>query len=149
MFDKILVAVGGNDASIEPARVAGRLASVMPAEVTILSVAKAAPSSLGEPNLTRYENRQHAAAQELLEEARQAALTEGASEVDTEYLEGPAVDKIVEFAESHDFSLIVLGNRRRGRLQSAILGSVSAGVASHSHVPVVIAPEPRGASEGL
>jgi len=149
MFDKILVAVGGNDASIEPARVAGRLASVMPAQITIVSVAREAPSSLGEPNLTRFDNREIAAAQDLLEEARRAALAEGAHDVETEWVQGPAIDCIVEFAENRDFSLIVLGNRRRGRLHSAILGSISAGVASRSRVPVVIAPEPRGADEGL
>ncbi len=148
MFAKILVAVGGNDASIEPARVAGRLASVMPAAVTIVSVARAASSSLGEPYLTRFENKEIATAQGLLEEARLAALAEGAPQVETEWIEGMAAERIVEFADSHDFSMIVLGNRRHGRLQSAILGSVSAGVASHSHVPVVIAPEPRGANEG-
>ncbi len=148
MFAKILVAVGGNDASIEPARVAGRLAAVTSATVTIVTVAHAAPSSLGEPYLTRYENKEISGAQGLLDEARLAALAEGAPEVETEWIEGMAAERIVEFAEKHDFSMIVLGNRRRGRLQSAILGSVSAGVASHSRVPVVIAPEPRGADEG-
>ena len=148
MFAKILVAVGGNDASIEPARVAGRLAAVTSATVTIVTVAHAAPSSLGEPYLTRYENKEISGAQGLLDEARLAALAEGAPEVETEWIEGMAAERIVEFAEKHDFSMIVLGNRRRGRLQSAILGSVSAGVASHSRVPVVIAPEPRSADEG-
>jgi nucleotide-binding universal stress UspA family protein len=148
MFAKILVAVGGNDASIEPARIAGRLASVMPASVTIVSVARAAPSSLGEPYLSRFENKEMSATQALLEEARLAAITEGAAQVDTERIEGPAAERIVEFADHNDFTMIVLGNRHRGRLRSAILGSVSAGVASHSHVPVVIAPEPNGAHEG-
>jgi nucleotide-binding universal stress UspA family protein len=61
---------------------------------------------------------------------------------EADVLEGPTAETIINHAHSGGFGLIVMGTRRRGRLQSAILGSVSAGVAAHSSVPVMIVPEP-------
>jgi nucleotide-binding universal stress UspA family protein len=49
MFEKILVAIGGPDPSLEPARVAGRLAASLRARLTIVAVYRSTSGLLGEP----------------------------------------------------------------------------------------------------
>jgi nucleotide-binding universal stress UspA family protein len=48
---------------------------------------------------------------------------------------------IIEAAQKHDASLIVLGSHRRKGLTGHLLGSVAAAVAAHSRTPVLIVPE--------
>jgi len=141
MFDKILVAVGGDDASFEPVRVAGRLACALSVGLTVLSVKRPTAEALGEPYYTDLQAERLGETQAMLAQALRVAQAEGARvEIDT--LEGTPADQIVGHAAFGGFGLIVMGTRRRGRLQSAILGSVSAKVAAHSKVPVMIVPEP-------
>lgn len=47
---------------------------------------------------------------------------------------------ILEVADKHDVSLIVLGARGLSSFRSLLLGSVSHGVAQHAHRPVLIVP---------
>ena len=151
MFKKILVAVGGDDATLEPARVAGVMAAQCGAPLTIVSVKRPVSEALGEPYYSAAEVDQLEDAEQLLEKARATAVEAGAEQVEVEWIEGHAADRIAHYAKTGGFDLLVMGNRRRGRLQSAILGSVSAAVAAHSRVPVMIVPEPqvgRTASNG-
>ena len=141
MFDKILVAIGGDDASFEPARVAGRLASSLGAQLTLLSVRPPTRESLGEPFYSHALSEQLEVSEATLERAQRLAEDEGALVASVDSVEGPPAARIIEFARHGGFGLIVMGNRRRNRLQSALLGSVSAAVAAHSAVPVMIVPE--------
>ncbi len=50
----------------------------------------------------------------------------------------PTWKGIVEVAEKHDASLIVLGSHRRSGLSGRLLGSVAAAVAAHSKLSVLI-----------
>jgi nucleotide-binding universal stress UspA family protein len=79
----------------------------------------------------------------VLEQARQLAAEAGAQIVSVDTLEGQPAERITEFARHGGFGLIVLGTHGRNRLQSALLGSVSATVAAHSDVPVLIVHEPH------
>jgi nucleotide-binding universal stress UspA family protein len=142
MFDKILVAVGGADASYEPARVAGRLASLLGAELTIVSVQRHTADALGEPYYSRMLTDRLEESEATLNRARRTAEAEGAVVTGLEALDGPAAERILDVARIGGFNMIVMGTRRLGRLQSAILGSVSAAVAAHSQVPVMVGPEP-------
>ncbi len=143
MFDKILVAVGGDGASLEPARVAGQLAAALRAEVSILCVCPGTDETLGEPFYSEMLARRLSGAEGLLEQARQLAAAAGARVVSLDHLEGPPAERITEFARHGGFGLIVLGTHGRGRFQSALLGSVSATVAAHSDFPVLIVHEPH------
>jgi nucleotide-binding universal stress UspA family protein len=51
----------------------------------------------------------------------------------------PTWKGIVDFAEKHDASLIVLGSHGRSGLASALIGSVAGAVAAHCGMPVLIA----------
>jgi nucleotide-binding universal stress UspA family protein len=78
-------------------------------------------------------------ADEGVELAREAGL-EAESAVDR--AEGPVWASIVAFAERQDVSAIVIGTRGLTGMKSVLLGSVSEGVARHSHRPtLVIAPQ--------
>jgi nucleotide-binding universal stress UspA family protein len=50
---------------------------------------------------------------------------------------------ICDIAEEIDASTIVLGARGRSEVQSVLLGSVSAAVATHADRPVLIVPRAR------
>jgi nucleotide-binding universal stress UspA family protein len=51
--------------------------------------------------------------------------------------------KIIEVADEIDAGLIVCGTRGRGPFKTALLGSVSHAVLTHSGRPVLITPEPH------
>lgn len=53
-------------------------------------------------------------------------------------LEGGAASTIVDYAESVDADLIVIGSRGRGAIGSLLLGSVSHGVVHAAHCNVLI-----------
>jgi nucleotide-binding universal stress UspA family protein len=141
MFDRILVAVGGHDASLEPARVAGRLACLLGSQLTIVSVHRPAPSVLGEPFYSESLIPRLEEADTMLDRARELATAEGAFEPQVESLEGDPAVRIGSLARDGGFGLVVMGTRRRGRVEAALLGSVSAAVAAHSTAPVMIVPE--------
>ncbi|MGZ8648609.1 MAG: universal stress protein [Solirubrobacteraceae bacterium] len=50
---------------------------------------------------------------------------------------------LVHLANESKPAAIVLGSRGRSGVKSLLLGSVSAGVAHHSEVPVVVVPSPE------
>jgi nucleotide-binding universal stress UspA family protein len=54
--------------------------------------------------------------------------------------DGPVWSVIVDAARERDVRVIVTGRRGRSRLAATLLGSVSSGVLSHAHRPVVIVP---------
>jgi nucleotide-binding universal stress UspA family protein len=140
MFKRILVAVGGGDASLEPARVAGRLAAEMGAQLVIVNVRHDPPHVLGEPFYSESLERRLQDTEHMLLNARRVAQEQRATVASVETIEGSAAEAIVRMAEHGGFTLIVVGTRGRNRLESALLGSVSASVAAHSRVPVLIVP---------
>jgi nucleotide-binding universal stress UspA family protein len=140
MFKKILVAVGGGGASLEPARVGGRLAAELGAELVIVTVQHDPPHVLGEPLHSDSPARPSDGADHILLNASRVAQEQRATVARVESIEGSAADCIVRMAEHGGFTLIVVGTRGRNRLESALLGSVSASVAAHSHVPVLVVP---------
>jgi nucleotide-binding universal stress UspA family protein len=145
MFDKILLAVGSDNPSWEHVHVAGRMAARFGAKLAIVSVHKPVSLTLGEPLYSETAIARLEEAQAVLENARAVAIAEGANEPSIEAIEGDPVERIAALAGHGGFDLIVIGTRQRGRLGAALLGSVSAGVAAHAHVPVLVVPEAASA----
>jgi nucleotide-binding universal stress UspA family protein len=48
--------------------------------------------------------------------------------------------RLLELADEHGAEAVVVGARGIGRVESALLGSVSAGLLGHAHLPVLIVP---------
>jgi nucleotide-binding universal stress UspA family protein len=143
MFEKILVAVGGHDPAVEPARVAGELAGQLGAQLTIVAVHRSTSGLLGEPTYSENLIPRLAESQAVLDRAREAASAGHPDlAIELESLEGDPIDRIVELARDGGFGMIVMGTHRRGRIGAALLGSVSAGVAARAGRPVLVVPEP-------
>jgi nucleotide-binding universal stress UspA family protein len=68
-----------------------------------------------------------------------ATLARSGRAVETVAVSGRPGDIIVSQAEQHDADLIVVGSRGHGALETMLLGSVSAEVIDHAHVPVLVA----------
>jgi nucleotide-binding universal stress UspA family protein len=83
-------------------------------------------------------------ARSVAEEGAQKAKEHGynATPMTRESFEGTA-RAILETADEISARLIVCGQRGRGVLRSALLGSVSHTLASHTQRPILIAPEVR------
>jgi nucleotide-binding universal stress UspA family protein len=142
MFDRILLAVGGPDASLEPARVAGNLAARLGAQLTIVSAYRPTSPNLGDPFYSDSLVPRIAEAHRTIDEASEIVRREGVTEFDTDTLEGDPAERIATIARQRGCDLIVMGTHRRGRIGAALLGSVSSSVAARAGLPVLVVPEP-------
>ncbi|CAN5626868.1 hypothetical protein BH23CHL7_BH23CHL7_19210 [soil metagenome] len=148
MFKRILAAVGGNEDSLEPARVAARLAAQVGAELAFVSVFRGPSTVFGDPDYADRLLPRLAEAEQTLAKARAMAVAEGVAEPDLQTLEGDAAEAIVKHARAGDYDHVVLGTHRRGRIGVALLGSVSGAVAARSGRPVMVVPEPQSHAAG-
>ncbi len=137
-FKNILVAVDGSEQANDAVRAAARLASALSARLTLMTAYHAPSEALGEPNYSRALTEALGEAQRILEEARGAALNAGSPEPQVEWLAGPPAETIVETARAGEYDLVVVGTHGRGRLGTALLGSVSSAVAAHAGRPVLV-----------
>jgi nucleotide-binding universal stress UspA family protein len=137
-FRNVLVAVDGSEHAFDAVRVAARLATALSAKVTLMTAYHAPSDALGEPNYSRALAEALREAQRVLEEARTVALNAGGPEPQVEWLAGQPADTIVEAARSGGYDLVVVGTQGRGRLGTALLGSVSSAVAARAGRPVLI-----------
>jgi nucleotide-binding universal stress UspA family protein len=145
-FKRILVPVDGSDHGFRAARAAAGLARVLGARLTLLTVYHAPSPALGEPNYSAALNDALTEAQATIESARRAVREAGGPEPEAEWLGGAPVDTIISAAEDGGYDLIVMGTHGRGRLQVALLGSVSNAVSARAGRSVLLvgATEPGG-----
>lgn len=79
-----------------------------------------------------------AEATEMLRQAQANLEKQGCRVADSGYLLGFPVERICEYAETHDMDLVVIGSHGRTGLSKLLMGSVSEGVLEHCKCPVVI-----------
>jgi nucleotide-binding universal stress UspA family protein len=137
-FKNILVAVDGSDHAFDAVRVAARLASALSAKLTLMTAYHAPSDALGEPNYSRALGEALGEAQRILEDARRVAENAGFPEPRVEWLAGDPAATIVETARAGGYDLVAMGTLGRGRLGTALLGSVSAAVAAQAGCPVLV-----------
>jgi nucleotide-binding universal stress UspA family protein len=137
-FGSILVAVDGSDHAFDAVRAAARLATALSATLTLMTVYQAPSDALGEPNYSRALGDALGEAQKVLEDARRVALNAGGPEPRVEWLAGDPAGTIVETAQAGGYDLVVVGTLGRGRLGTALMGSVSAAVAARAGRPVLV-----------
>lgn len=142
MFHRILLAVDGSDASLAAARVAGRLAGELGVGVRLLTVFDQPNSELGEPNYSNALREELRDADLALNVAAGAVREAGGPEPEIDRIAGRPADVILEVASGEREPLIIMGNRGRGRIASALLGSVSTAVVSRAAGPVLVVPDP-------
>jgi nucleotide-binding universal stress UspA family protein len=150
--DPALFAYDGSDASKRAVRQAGALISARPALVVSVwrsltqalmhRKASSIHGSLGEA-ATQLDNEDRAEAQEVTEAGVALARECG---FDAEALvvpAGPAPwETLLQVADDRRVAAIVVGSRGLSGVRSALLGSVSMGVVTHSTRPVLVVPPP-------
>ena len=141
-FTRILVAVDGGEHGQEAARVAARLARTTGGRLTLLHVYEAPSAALGEPNYSRALSEALGESKRIVEAARQTVLATGGLEPETEWLGGAPGEVIVLAARDGGYDLVVVGSRGRGRLEAALLGSVSQHVVVQAGCPVLVVGHP-------
>jgi len=113
-------------------------------EPTYLRLAAAGAFLLAIPNEALLDGQEAAAAKAVAEEGARLGKEHGYNVIPlTEQTQGNVAHTIVSVAERVGAKLIVCGQRGRGPLRSAFLGSVARALPSHAHIPVLIAPEPK------
>jgi nucleotide-binding universal stress UspA family protein len=91
----------------------------------------------GAPELAYERDQAQAKAEEGAALAREAGFDANAVAIQGD---GPAVRTLVEYIDEHRPRLVVIGTRGLTGLSGYLAGSVSRGVASQVHVPVLIVP---------
>ncbi len=135
----IVIATDGSAGAWAAVQEGLALASEVGADVTFVTVRHDAPL-LGDP---WYQNRltgQLEQARDALERAEAEAKRLGVP-CESEILEGDPATCIADAAGSHQADLVVVGSRGHGALASALIGSVSRELMTHSPAPVMIVRE--------
>lgn len=79
-----------------------------------------------------------APAEDTVSRARDRAAAQGATDVDTEVVQGKPADSLQRVAKEHGADLLVVGNRGLNTLAGRIIGSVPLDVARHAPIDVLI-----------
>lgn len=94
------------------------------------------------PNEGEIDGQEAAAAQEIAEEGAAGARKRGYNASARIAQANESVARTIdEIAEEIDAGLVVCGQRGRGAVRSALLGSVSRALAAHTKRPLLIAPQ--------
>jgi nucleotide-binding universal stress UspA family protein len=111
----------------------------MPAAVQL---SRAGSFIVSVPNEGEIDEEEATIAQQIAEEGAVSARARGYNAIARTAEATESVAKTIEdVAEEMDASLIVCGQRGRGMVGSALLGSVSHALAAHTKRPVLIAPQ--------
>ncbi len=142
MFKHLLVPVDGSSTSRQVVEKAIAIAQAFKSKVTLIYVIDPyAFTGVGTDfsyGQAEYLSAATAEANEALKAAKQACQDHGI-EVTGSVVEGHAVYRgILETAESVHADLLVMGSHGRHGLEKLVLGSVTAQVLSHTHLPVLV-----------
>jgi nucleotide-binding universal stress UspA family protein len=143
-FTKIMVAFDGSKDSVSAVRIAATLTAKFGADLTVVhvfgspSVGLSAASGMPLPDYSELEDAARAAGQKILA-AGVGVATESGVKARGELKESPSVvEALVEYAAKEKVDLIVVGTRGMTGFKKLILGSVSSGLVSHAHCPVLV-----------
>lgn len=110
-----------------------------PAEVQL---ARAGSFLVAIPNEGQIDEEEAASARRIAEEGAERARARGYNaSARTARADESVAKAIDDVAEEIDARLVICGQRGRGPVRSALLGSVSHALASHTKRPVLIAPQ--------
>ena len=123
---------------------------IKPADAVVLVVwtpaavqlARAGSFVVAVPNEGEIDDEEAAVARQIAEEGAEGARERGYNASARIARANESVAKAIdEVAEEIDAGLVVCGQRGRGAIRSALLGSVSHALAAHAKRPVLIAPQ--------
>jgi len=154
LFKKILVALDGSESSQKAARAALELSEKLKAELIVLhaiipptsyyhsTIASPVGMSLPAPSqreIDEYYAYARKVALSVVGDAESKAKKRGIT-VRTEIPEAVSsvVETIINHAVKENVDLITVGTRGLGGFKKMLLGSVSSGIVSHAHCPVLV-----------
>ncbi|MES2945833.1 MAG: universal stress protein [Pseudomonadota bacterium] len=144
-FQHILVPVDGSGASAQAVQKAASLAKAFQSQVTLICVIDSYAFTGVGSDLAYGRNEYLSAATAEAQQAVSAAQKEFAEQgiqAATLVADGQVIYKsILDAALSCEADLIVMGSHGRKGLEKLVLGSVTAQVLSHTHLPVMIVRE--------
>ena len=138
MYDRILVPTDGSTETERAVEHAAELAAAHGATLHAVYVVNSATFA-GLHMETSWEGVDEVLREEgatALERIEELAATHGVP-VTTTLLDGSPSKRIVEYAESEDCDLVVMGTHGRGGIDRLLLGSVAEGVVRACSVPVL------------
>lgn len=138
VIQHILLATDGSAAAERAADLAASLAIRYGAKLTVLHALHTIPFVLGEPNYTQALNQALDAGRRLVEDVSKRLRELGVKDVETDLIEGPATDVILNVIETRNPDVVVVGSRGLGTWQGAFLGSVSMAVTQRARCPVLV-----------
>ncbi len=154
LFKKILVALDGSESSQRAAQAGVELAEKLKADLIVLHAISpptsyyhstiASPTGMSLPAPSQHEiDAYYAYARKvalgIVGETESKAKKQGVH-VKTEIPEAVSsvVETIINHAVNENADLIVVGTRGLGGFKKMLLGSVSSGIVSHAHCPVLV-----------
>jgi nucleotide-binding universal stress UspA family protein len=138
LMKQVLIATDGSPSAQEAVDVGLELAKEQGADVTFVHVTEPDEFQAGRVGTVPIAHREEIDESEVaLNAAAEAAEAAGVSYA-LERIAGETVDTIVALADAKNADLIVLGNRGRNAVTSALLGSVSHGVLRQASRPVLV-----------
>ena len=154
LFKKILVAMDGSEDSQKAAQAALELAEKLKTELVVLHViipptsyyqtTIASPTGMSLPapsqhEIDAYYSYARKVATSIVGEVESKAKRQGIH-IKTEIPEAGSsvVEAILNHAAKDNVDLIVVGTRGLGGFKKLLLGSVSSGIVSHAHCPVLV-----------
>jgi len=142
-FSRILVAVDGSKSAMDAVDYAIDMAKKFNAQLTTLTVSHISLSSYGFaslPDAIKQSKEKHALESKQWFDKVSQNAKQNDVQIKTELIDSQmSVDgTIVEYAESHDIDLIILGTKGRSGIKKLLLGSVATAVVKYATCPVMV-----------
>ncbi|ADJ14208.1 universal stress protein [Halalkalicoccus jeotgali] len=136
MYERLLLPVGEKASPDDRYEPVFDLAREHGATIVVLSVAdtnRDSVTNLGGEVIDTLETEATDAAERFADRAREHSVR-----VETEVVQGTPHEEVVAYADAREIDLIVMRKRERGRLQEALLGSVTDRVIRLTDTPVLV-----------
>ena len=148
MLRSIICGVDGSETSRSAARVAARVAATLNTRFVLAHVTEDRPTfPYGDARLRELQRRRAIEEGRLLLESVAAELRGATPELRVTF--GNPAEALHALGGEESAELLVVGSRGRGRLAGAVLGSVSARLASTADCPVMVVSAPAAATRFL
>ncbi len=138
----ILVPIDGSECSLDAAKYATRIAKNENAQLFCIHVMTNIPYGYTDspPAIEEYFKDIEEKVQSWFDEVRDMAKTEGISKLKTENFTDvkSVIRSIIDYANSRNVDLIVIGTRGRTGLKRLLMGSVANGVIRHARCSVLL-----------
>lgn len=138
----ILVPIDGSECSLDAAKYATRIAKTENAQLFCIHVMTKVPYGYTDspPAIEEYFKDIEEKVQSWFDKVRDMAKIEGISKLKTENFTDvkSVIRSIIDYANSRNVDLIVIGTRGRTGLKRLLMGSVANGVIQHAHCSILL-----------